>query len=435
MKAVADAIPETTDRPKAGGLLAIFHRHPLALLMVATFLNGAALVLLGQWAGTPEAAELWARVMPGRGGGMGGGELSPRTGPWGNLQLSRVEIAVPEEFILVTPETTAPRWVFPGENVESVYAFLQSIGFTDEQLRSIPGSRWRVFPEQLVIEPPAEVVLGLSPEVRGRLYRRLARSFENPNQRMPMYFRPPAWKNIMEATEIRSATKRLVRSLAYSNGDNHLIADGSFLMAQVLDSEERARLAKLISRRETFLVNLRVDEKTDLQQVAAYWSRGGLRKDVYPLLDSLARVPGGAGIDITHFLPPFARQRLYTYPFPNLAGDFLKQDCHWTSMNFFNDVPDERFTVPTYTKSVVESEYEIISDAPQFGDMLVMFTEDSEIVHSAIYIADDIVFTKNGGMAVHPWMFMKLDSMVERYSSVYLETGRLPYRFLRRAGR
>jgi hypothetical protein len=150
------------------------------------------------------------------------------------------------------------------------------------------------------------------------------------------------------------------------------------------------------------------------------------------MLDSLSRVPGGTSIDITHFLPSFARQRIYTYPFPSLAGDFTKQDCHWTSLNFFNSTPDDRFTVPAYTKSVVESQFEVIQDAPRFGDMMVIFTGETEIVHSAIYIADDIVFTKNGGMAVHPWMFMKLETMLERYSSVYLESGKLPYRFLRR---
>jgi hypothetical protein len=424
------AVPPSN--PPTVALPGMIARHPVATLVVTTVINGVAIAWLAWWLATTDLGRWWDTVQRRLGLGGNAGQVASRPGPWGSLRISRVEISVPEEFILVTPETSAPKWVFPGETVESVYAFFESIGMTEEELRQMPGSLWRVFPEQVSIEPPPTVVRNLSTEVRGRLYRRLARWPENVNQRMPMYFRPPAWENIMGSPEITAVTKRLVRGLAYSNGENRLIADGTFLMSQVSDSEERARLAKLISRRETYLVNLRVDQQTDLPSVAAYWSNYGQRKDVLSLLDSLARVPGGASIDVTHFLPPFARQRLYTYPFPNLAGDFIKQDCHWTSMNFFNDLPDERFTVPTYTKSVVESEFEIITDAPRFGDMLVMFTSDSEIVHSAIYIADDIVFTKNGGMAVHPWMFMKLNSMVERYSSVYLESGLLPYRFLRR---
>ncbi len=37
-------------------------------------------------------------------------------------------------------------------------------------------------------------------------------------------------------------------------------------------------------------------------------------------------------------------------------------------------------------------------------------------IHSAVYIADDICFTKNGGTAVHPWMLSTISDLLEQYS-------------------
>ncbi len=37
-------------------------------------------------------------------------------------------------------------------------------------------------------------------------------------------------------------------------------------------------------------------------------------------------------------------------------------------------------------------------------------------IHSAVYIADDICFTKNGGTAVRPWMLSTISDLLEQYS-------------------
>jgi hypothetical protein len=40
------------------------------------------------------------------------------------------------------------------------------------------------------------------------------------------------------------------------------------------------------------------------------------------------------------------------------------------------------------------------------------------LVHSAVYLADNLVFTKNGKAPSQPWILMKLDAMVDRYQTV-----------------
>ena len=44
-------------------------------------------------------------------------------------------------------------------------------------------------------------------------------------------------------------------------------------------------------------------------------------------------------------------------------------------------------------------------------------------MHAAVYIADDIVFTKNGFHCTQPWILMHLKDMVETYAA-RLPTGK-----------
>ena len=40
----------------------------------------------------------------------------------------------------------------------------------------------------------------------------------------------------------------------------------------------------------------------------------------------------------------------------------------------------------------------LITGDPQFGDVILLVNQDNVLVHSATYLADDVVFTKNGGI-------------------------------------
>jgi hypothetical protein len=64
-------------------------------------------------------------------------------------------------------------------------------------------------------------------------------------------------------------------------------------------------------REPTFLMRLKLTRIPTLIGFS-YWSKSGRSRELKPLFQSLARVPGGA-INVEHLLPPFARLRLYTH--------------------------------------------------------------------------------------------------------------------------
>jgi hypothetical protein len=161
-------------------------------------------------------------------------------------------------------------------------------------------------------------------------------------------------------------------------------------------------------------MKLRVTADTDATALTAYWKGIWRAKDIQPMLESLTEteVPGGVTMDIAQLLPQFARKRLNTYPMPDPSTPAT--DCYWTAMNFFRDPPDDRYYNSEVWQSELTTNYTVVTQ-PAFGDVILFLRPDNLPIHAAVYIADDVVFTKNGGNDRQPWVLMKWDDLLARY--------------------
>lgn len=116
-------------------------------------------------------------------------------------------------------------------------------------------------------------------------------------------------------------------------------------------------------------------------------------------------------------LPPLARKKLNSYPVPtDDPTSNQPPNCSWTALNFFKDPPDGRFYDPEICKKELETNYVPVSE-PTFGDLLFIMKPDGAVVHVAVFIADDVVFTKNGESNTKPWLLMKWEDVVASYST------------------
>ena len=68
--------------------------------------------------------------------------------------------------------------------------------------------------------------------------------------------------------------------------------------------------------------------------------------------------------------------------------------------------------------STLQSRFRPIVTSPKLGNVLLLVNDKGVPVHAAVYIADDLVFTKNGYGIIHPWTFMKIDAMTGLYTSL-----------------
>ncbi len=52
-----------------------------------------------------------------------------------------------------------------------------------------------------------------------------------------------------------------------------------------------------------------------------------------------------------------------------------------------------------------------------YGDIIFLLDEHKNAIHSAVYVADDIVFTKNGDNYTQPWTLMRMNDLLATYAA------------------
>jgi hypothetical protein len=357
-------------------------------------------------------------------------EFEGARGPWGRLNYKRIAISMPNDYAPAQPSTEPIRWWFQDASHAKVEALFKEAGLTPKQLEVLGKASWEESPQGVIVSPPRPLVMELSPTSRAHIYDVLATCPLNAAQQTPEVFRPEFLDERIESSGLEPATVGLFRNLLYPRRGRLLFSDTEVLLGTLSEASDRKRLHEMVHRKATFLVHLEIDKTSDIDAMVAYWTYPGRPKGLRTLFESLARVPGGADLDITHLLPPFARQRLYTFPDPAPVDSIAQRhDCLWTSFNFFGDAPDDRFIEPGYAGKVIARDYKQVT-APRFGDLAVLTDENQESVHFAVYLADNLVFTKNGAHQMQPWMLMTLPDVVTFYSITRPKP--LAVRYLRR---
>lgn len=318
------------------------------------------------------------------------------------------------------PDTSQPlaptRWCFGACSKDKALKSLESCGVTAAQKKVLTRSNcWDESQSGLCLLPPSEFVLDLSPATREKLYSILARHPANSAQENPFRFRPETFMEWFADTGLGPEQLQAFQRLTYRQGPVLCFCDGAVLQ-HIYSPGDFARLVKALYEERTFLMRLRVGPESDVEGLIRYWGKGERFEVLRPLIESLTKIPGGGSLNISYVLPPFARLRLYTYPKasePSAAA----QNCFWTAMNFFCDRPDDRFTNAAYAQLVLARDYEPVSGAPTLGDVVSLVDGANRPLHMCVYLADQVVFTKNGKYRIDPWVLMKLPDVLADYES------------------
>src|SRR5690606_33748635 len=141
-------------------------------------------------------------------------------------------------------------------------------------------------------------------------------------------------------------------------------------------------------RHATMLVEVEVPGQASVDDLAEYWGRGGRRTDLEPLLEAVARDTSGSGaLDISHLVPTLTRDHLYRYPRPTVEDleRPLLANCLWTALNFFAATPDDRYLDPAVAIATLKSDYYLVQDNLQLGDIAVFSDAGGNLVHVAVY--------------------------------------------------
>jgi hypothetical protein len=360
----------------------------------------------------------------------------PRTfdgaaGPWGKLHYKRIWIEPPPDVLAADRDRGAPRWFFGGFSAERLTDLFSSLGldaptfaaFTDQR-------RWRASPSGIWVLPPVEAAAALAPATRARLYEALAPFPEN-RQHAPIPLQADLIDEQLEAGRLPGDSAALIRRLLYPRDKWLLFADEFLALSVLHDHRQRTQVLETLVANPTYLVTLDLDAATDVEALGRYWSLGTRPDDRASLLRAAADLPGGSTIPMGDLLPPFARRLLYTYPNRAVDPALDRRNCFWTALNFFSDVADDSLADLGPATTRMHEAYTPVT-SPSFGDLVVLIDPSGTPMHAAVYLADDLVFTKNGGGQFHPWIYMKTPDLLDRYNLLAQPSGSVKPIYLRR---
>jgi hypothetical protein len=352
-----------------------------------------------------------------------------RPGPWGELEIRAIYMEAPDALLAaVAKPNSVTRWVFEQTTETAVRALLQRCGVPAPVVeRLLDPARRIASGNVLSLYPSPDDLVAIPPAARAMLYQELAKSPANEYQRDPVFILGGDLEDWLMDNGLSEPQKDLFRKLVWKRGDALVFSDIQALLTLAKTSEEVRSTFRAVTRVRSLVVELHLPLKTDRRQFIDYWLAGQTDAPCLTFINAITQRRAPQTVDITHFLPSLMRQRAYTFPEMELGLKGRFPDCHWTSLNFFNLTPKDFYLDTRLAAAQLVENYATVEAPYRYGDVLC-FLEDGEGLHTCVYIADDIVLTKNGDSILAPWALMQIkdvDSIYRRSPSTRIQGYRL----------
>jgi hypothetical protein len=336
-------------------------------------------------------------------------------GRWGDLWVTPIRISINPD-VVSDMGVVAVTWTVKGVDWASIEAKLREFGLSSA---GVLQSQSRVEGAFTVISPDPSFILKIDRSTRSRLYASLVKEGENTALEYPFLIRKEDAGNRFSrlSVEARKMIDAVLYESAVSTG-NLLLSDLPTVLAHI-NPDERGAVIQAVSEQETMLITLRIDASTDLAEVDRYWGTANVTRDYLPLLRSVQNSTSSYNLDVTHLLPRFVKGVAYTYASQTMPNPEVPKDCFWTAMNFGRTQTD--FTLDgTKIPALLKEEYRVLvpTEPLKLGDLLIYFLPGGESVHVAVYIAADIVFTRNGDTLLSPWIFQRKKALEDNYPRI-----------------
>ena len=352
-----------------------------------------------------------------------------RPGPWGDLEVRTVYLEAPDSLLAaVAKPNSVTRWVFEQMSEDGVRELLRTHGVPAPTIARLFDPSSRSVSDNIVkLYPTVDELASLPMSVRSSLYRELAKSPANEYQRDPVYILGGDLEEWLTDSGLSLPQVTLFRRLLWKRGEALAFSDIQALLTLAHGPEETLDTFRALTRVRSLIVELKLPLRVERSVFLDYWSAGMTDTSQLTFLRSMLRRRADQTIDITHLFPNLARQRVFTFPELEwgLKGKF--PDCHWTSLNFAAAVPNDDYLDTTKAAGRLVGSYQTVEAPYRFGDVLC-FLDEGEGLHTCVYVADDIVFTKNGDSVLAPWVLMQLkdvESVYRRSPSTRIQGYRL----------
>ncbi len=343
------------------------------------------------------------------------------SGPWGKLRYTYLYLEPPKDMVDALPlPHTKIRWTFRANDAAILPELFDKAGLPpDMKIRLSDSANQSILGDELNLFPSIEDVEAMTPAMREAIYPVLAASSTNQFYTFPILMTTKRTGEWFRTSVLRPELIEKIRSMSYRRGGAMGFSDVSVLMNYASSENEARTIFRSLLRTRTLMVQIELTQDQDIDSLVDYWTSGHpqRRHDIEPIIRSVIATEGIDTLELSHVLPPIPRKLLYTYPGSNYSFNGTLPDCHWTTLNFFHHEPHEFLLDTRFIISTVDEKCVPIEPPYKLGDYLFMLDPQSgALLHSCVYLADDIVFTKNGRNEISPWVVMKLEDVVSLYS-------------------
>jgi hypothetical protein len=349
-------------------------------------------------------------------------------GPWGVLQVTDLWLEAPDALLAAIPTPNQrPLWRFSVTDVEALRSQLAGLGLSAAEVGALlTPETCTVEESRITLLPPTSLVLGLSAVARQALYEELARNPQNAFHQFPLVL-PHDFARQLESTRLSAPQRAAMASLQWRNGELRVFSDIEMLVQLAATAEEIAEAKRVCSRATGVRVTVRVGDRTRPDDFVRYWGAGRKNLEPQSLVRAFAARQGGEAIDVALLLPPIGRERLYTFPGVGDAVAGRLPDCHWSALNFFSEAPRPYYLDSRPAYVLLTQDYETIEAPAELGDLVCILDARGDYIHSCVFVAGGVVFTKNGANLNAPWILQRLSET----RAIYRARGGISARYLR----
>ena len=349
---------------------------------------------------------------------------SVQSGPWGDMLVWNVQIQQPEEYLgFFKQSSEGPFWNFGAVSEKEVESTLSVAGFSVDQIRELLATR---VPSNVhasvVLQPSEKFLLSMDKKTRANLYLKLAAHPQNFYQANPLFDHEKDLEclikgNVSNHTEIL----RMYEKLTYERNGYSYFSDPEIILRKLdQDPGGRAAFLKFLTTIDAVMASILVKPDSQIDLPVMYWGlpTPGLRvKDLYPLFEAQKSLPSGGAIPVSSLLPEKARELLYKTPLATTSQE-APPDCHVAALSFFSQNPDPRLNDTKYVARYLTENYYEIGKPSLTGDLILLVNSRNILIHSAVHLAGDIVFSKNGTNIGQPWVLMHEKDMIGLFSAL-----------------
>ncbi len=335
---------------------------------------------------------------------------SPGPAISGDVEWQRWPLELPAGYVSPNDCDSVPdRWVLPRYSQAQLGALLDSVSLSSQQRSRIDAST-QCTSDGCSIVPTIDLIEGLSPTARSRIYGVLGGFQENPAQAYP--FRRNSWERPWSEGEgLTPETRDLLSRMSYHAGGMMLFADTGVACTRLTDPAQRVRMLEVLKTRHTIGAVLNLHPTDDLAALARNW---GTVIGEGPALEVLRKAQAGSvTVNVSEFFAPWARKRVNTFP----RRDEPSMDCFWTALHFreVREPHVEAITPDGFAMQLGQSYEQVPLDHAVFGDIVAFLLSNERPVHAAVFLARNLVFSKNGGSFKRPWTIESVSALREIY--------------------